>query len=114
MKKILSILFILFFGISTMAQNDTTLISYYDNGKVKEVLCFNESNRLDGTCVAYSPAGTQIGIASYRDGVKDGVWKIWRENGILAYEMYYENGQKTGKWKVYDEEGNIKEERVFN
>lgn len=114
MKKIILFLITLLLSISVYAQKDILVKSYYDNGNVKEVLSFNENNQLDGTCLAYSSEGIQIGLASYENGVKDGEWKIWREDGTLAYEMYYEKGNKIGVWKVYDNQGNLIKERDFN
>lgn len=113
MKKLL-LCFFLVFSISIFGQNDSLVKSFYENGNVKEVLSFNEDQKLDGTCLTYSLDGVQTGIASYRDGVKHGIWKIWRPNGTLAYEMLYENGEKTGIWKMYDEQGNLMKKKDFS
>jgi antitoxin component YwqK of YwqJK toxin-antitoxin module len=114
MKKLIALLITLFFACSSFAQSDILIKNYYENGEVKEVLSFNDKNQLDGTCFSYTPDGLQISIASYKDGVKHGEWKIWRENGALAYEMYYENGEKVGTWKQYDEAGNLIKKRDFS
>lgn len=113
MKKLVLFLFCLFFAFSLFAQGVITL-SYYENGQVKEVLSFNEEEKLDGTCYAYNQDGILIGIANYKDGVKHGEWKIWREDGTLAYEMYYEKGEKVGKWKSYNEKGELIKERDYS
>jgi len=113
MKKLCLFLVTVFFAFTLYCQGVTTT-SHYDNGQVKEVLSFNEEEKLDGTCYAYQEDGTLIGIASYKDGVKHGEWKIWRLDGTLAYEMYYEKGEKVGKWKSYNEKGELIKERDYS
>jgi antitoxin component YwqK of YwqJK toxin-antitoxin module len=113
MKKLL-LCFFLIFSISLFAQKDTFVKSFYENGNVKEILVFNNEQKLDGICLTYSMDGVQTGIASYKDGIKDGAWKIWRPDGTLAYEMFYDNGEKTGIWKMYDEQEKLIKERAFN
>ena len=34
-----------------------------------------------------------------------GEWKIWHDNGKLAYGFHYNKGQKTGVWKAYNRNG---------
>jgi hypothetical protein len=38
-------------------------------------------------------------------GLRDGVWKTWHPNGILASERTYKNDQSAGKDRYYDEQG---------
>lgn len=113
MKKLLLCLFLIF-SVSVFGQKDNLVKSYYENGNIKEVLSFNEKEKLDGICLTYSADGVQTGLASYKDGIKHGEWKIWREDGTLVYEMFYENGVKTGIWKVYNERGELIKKRDFN
>jgi len=42
----------------------------------------------------------------YQQGKKSGHWKFYHENGNLALEGSYENGLEKGAWKMYDESGN--------
>jgi len=113
MKKILLIVVLAVFSLSLFSQEPKSVKSYYGNGKIREILSYNDSNKLDGVCITYSESGVQTGIAYYSNGLKDGTWKIWREDGSLAYEMYYKEGQRIGKWKMYDIQGNIEGERDF-
>jgi len=55
-----------------------------------------------------------IAQAEYADGLKDGVWMFWDENGIRRYEMYYKNGQKTGTWYMWDETGLLIAEKSYD
>lgn len=113
MKKLVLVFIGLFLAFTLHSQGITTT-SHYENGQVKEVLSFNEEEKLDGTCYAYNEDGTLIGVANYRDGVKHGEWKVWRNDGTLAYEMYYKKGEKVGKWKSYNEKGELIKERDFS
>jgi len=112
MKKILIIGILFFISLSLFSQNikDT---SYYENGAKKEILSFNNNLQLDGKCYRWNENGVLIGIASYKNGIKHGDWKIWESDGSPAYEMHYKNGEKYGTWLVYDNVGNIKEKRSF-
>jgi antitoxin component YwqK of YwqJK toxin-antitoxin module len=112
MKKLMSLLFVLFFSFAVFAQKDTTVVKYYDNGNVQETLSF-KGEKLHGKCYTWSIDGIQTGEASYEDGVKHGIWKIWREDGTLAYEMLYERGEKVGEWKYYGENGELLAIRKF-
>lgn len=113
MKKIIIISCMFIFSLSLYSQNIKTK-SYHENGEVKEVLSFNEKEQLDGICIYYDLDGDVLAVASYKDGKKNGEWKIWREDGTIAYEMYYSNGEKTGVWKQYNEKGELIKERDFS
>jgi antitoxin component YwqK of YwqJK toxin-antitoxin module len=46
-------------------------------------------------------------IASYNNGIVDGAFKKFYENGILMEEGEYKMMKKVGLWKYYDETGNL-------
>ena len=83
MKKLLFTLGILFCIYGLNAQNINEF--YYDNGNIKEILSFKE-DKLHGKCITFSIDGNKTGQASYKNGIKHGVWKIWADNGTLLYE----------------------------
>jgi antitoxin component YwqK of YwqJK toxin-antitoxin module len=80
--------------------------SYYGNHQKKELNTF-KGDKLHGISIAWDSTGNKIAEVSFKDGLKDGKWKIWYENKQLAYEFHYKRGEKTGKWKSYDREGNL-------
>jgi len=41
----------------------------------------------------------------YKNGLKEGYWKTWFENGILQSETYWNKGQKDGSYAAYDVTG---------
>ena len=40
-------------------------------------------------------------IGNYKNGKREGEWKVYRENGKLEQIENYKNGKEEGEWKVY-------------
>jgi antitoxin component YwqK of YwqJK toxin-antitoxin module len=59
----------------------------------------------NGVCRYWNDAGLLIREESHAMGLRDGVWKTWHPNGVLASERTYENNKSTGKERFYDEQG---------
>lgn len=107
---------------------DGPVIEYSDSGIVITKGEYAEGNE-EGNWIFY--VGNQKYEGSYKSGLKNGVWKIFYSNGILAFEgsffddlpegkhlYYYENGKKKeegfykaykkdGDWKIYNEDGEL-------
>ncbi|MBT5771398.1 MAG: hypothetical protein HOI08_01170 [Flavobacteriaceae bacterium] len=91
-----------------------------------------------GECFTLFPDTNQISeIRRFKDGVKNGKWVMFFENGEIYYigtakegkiegpfEGYYENGaladkglmkqgRKHGLWKVYTRSGDLKEKTLY-
>ncbi len=81
-----------------------------------------EDGKENGLAKLYDTLGTIIGTIEYRDGyvvkreyvnrtdqngMKQGQWKVFWENGNLMYEGSYQNDKKSGFFKYYDEQGNF-------
>lgn len=41
----------------------------------------------------------------FKNGLKEGYWKTWYENGVLQSETYWDSGQKDGVYYSYDQTG---------
>ena len=50
---------------------------------------------------------------NYNKGKKNGIWRIWDDNGILRYEMRYKEGRKTGFWYMWNERGKLISEKKY-
>jgi len=50
---------------------------------------------------------------SYKDGLQDGVWKGWYNNGKLSFEGKFVNGLEDGKHTWYYENGKVREEGKY-
>ena len=40
-------------------------------------------------------------------GKKDGIWKVWNDNGELSAIIIYDSGNRIGNWKSLDKDGQI-------
>lgn len=47
------------------------------------------------------------------NGLENGHWTDYHENGNIAAEGDYVNGKEAGKWLYYDESGNFEGEEIF-
>lgn len=45
----------------------------------------------------------------FKKGVKTGLWRSWRENGVLDRASSYRKGQENGRFFVYDDSGVVKQ-----
>jgi antitoxin component YwqK of YwqJK toxin-antitoxin module len=81
-----------------------------------------ENGKENGLAKLYDTLGTIIGTIEYVDGyavkreyinrtdpngMKQGHWKFFWENGNLKLDGYYQNDKKSGYFKYYDKEGNF-------
>ena len=113
MKKIiLSVIALFVFSAFGLAQYQDTL--WYDNGQIQEIRAYSEfTGQLNGKCLQYFEDGTLSAVVNYKDGLKDGLWRIWHPNGELAYKLHYKNGERTGTWKGYDQKGDLLFEKKY-
>ncbi|MBC8173571.1 MAG: hypothetical protein H7X71_06665 [Chitinophagales bacterium] len=83
-------------------QDDLTqIISYYDNGKIRE-MGYLLKGKQEGCWCKYSETGNLLAKAYYNNGFKAGSWKIYANDGKLKYEITYKNGIRQFA-KSYDE-----------
>lgn len=57
--------------------------------------------------VNYYPNKQKYVEANYKDGLKDGEWKSYREDGKLWSEHHYVQGKEDGDYKTYHENGKL-------
>ena len=95
------------------------LFSY--NGHLIRTIPY-ENGKENGLAKLYDTLGTIIGTIEYVDGyivkreyvnrtdpngMKQGHWKFFWENGNLKLDGYYQNDKKSGFFKHYDKDGNF-------
>jgi antitoxin component YwqK of YwqJK toxin-antitoxin module len=80
---------------------------YFENKKKSKSTVFPLDNLKFKTLTKYNENGKIILIASYNNGIVDGAFKKFYENGILMEEGEYKMMKKVGLWKYYDETGNL-------
>jgi len=110
--------------------------SYYDQS-LKAIENY-EGGIKQGMSVSYYPTGQTAQELKWNNGIKDGAWKQYFDNGIIKlqaifkngklhgdYRVYhsngktyvegqYNNGLMDGPWKYYDEKGELKIEAVYS
>jgi antitoxin component YwqK of YwqJK toxin-antitoxin module len=96
-------------------------IYYYPNGQIKEDVNY-KNNKRDGISREFDLRGNLITILQYnnglltererinrldKEGLKQGIWKTFYENGRLKTEAYYTDNLLNGAYKEYNENGNV-------
>lgn len=66
-----------------------------------------------GTLESYYPNMTKKSVISYKDCHIDGVSEGWYPNGTKEYECYYDRGKPIKTWRMWDEDGNLAFEETY-
>jgi antitoxin component YwqK of YwqJK toxin-antitoxin module len=67
---------------------------------------YNNGKR-DGVWKLYYDNGSIEAIGKYVNGKRDGVWELYKKDGYLFALGEYKNNIKVGKWNIYDKNKNI-------
>ncbi len=98
---------------------------YYPNGQVMTMQTFR-NGIAQGVRREYNEVGEILSGSLFKngnkvadgitrnDGVRDGLWKDYFENGELKAEGSYDNGVKVGEWKYYYPNGKPEQTGKFN
>lgn len=89
-----ALLFLLFAG--TQAQ-EQLIQERHPNGKLAS------TQYLDGDQVrfiTYYESGRVKEMGGFRDGLRDGVWKQFDENGVVLCEALFASGLRNGRWTI--------------
>lgn len=98
---------------------------YYPTGKVKTVASY-KGNIPEGIRREYDENGEVTASYVYHigkitgegiiddEGIKDGPWKEFYEDGQMRSEGNYRQGKQIGKWRYYHPNGNLEQEGNFN
>ncbi len=77
--------------------------AYYENGRLKSVV--NYKNGKISSLVAYSKDGKVLHKEDFKKG--NGTWRYFWSNGNVLEEGRYKNWIKDGIWKKYRENGEV-------
>ncbi|MEO1808690.1 MAG: hypothetical protein AAFU33_28045, partial [Bacteroidota bacterium] len=81
---------------------------YYENGQLGEIGSCVEGLK-QGEWNSFYENGVQQSSGNY-DTVKVGEWTYWWNNGKLKAKGEYVLGLKAGSWKYYNSDGNLESE----
>lgn len=96
-------------NIQSSSANNTSIISYYPNGKVAAIVPFNKGI-LNGKLSLYYPNGTILRERQYVNDYIEGVSLDYYSNGKLRQREEYRNNDLNGMYQGYYENGQLKEE----
>ena len=87
----------------------------YDENRVKSMTGYYKDGLRDGKWTYFYQNGQLEQKGKYsNDGLKKGKWKAYHSNGNLKeIGLFDHNGDMTGKWKYYDELGNFKDSKIY-
>lgn len=85
----------------------------YDSGTI-EVTGTIIDGIENGWWVEYHENGNKLSEGNFVLGIEDGFWSYWWENGNLEMQGIYTDGSSTGKWVTYFEDGTRDSEGVYS
>jgi antitoxin component YwqK of YwqJK toxin-antitoxin module len=98
---------------------------YYPDGKVKTRASY-KGTVPEGIRREYAESGEVVAAYTFKNGVmiaegivddegmRDGPWKEFYENGQLRSEGVYRNGNRIGKWRFYHANSSLEQEGSYN
>lgn len=111
--------------VNDIKQGNTN--TYYADGKLRMFVPFVNGLE-DGISKEFSPDGTVITFLEYkkgfmvsrerinrkdRNGLKQGRWKFFYDNGIVKLDGVFKDDRKNGYFKEYDENGQLLSVKKF-
>ena len=75
---------------------------------------FYKENHKNGATVYWNNKGVKEFTAGYKDGIFDGRYQTFYEDGSVNISGFYKDGIKQGKWIVYGRNGQALKEENFN
>lgn len=80
--------------------------SYYPDGKIKIEMTLIDGMK-DGVVKVYFENGELNEIRSFKKNIMHGDWITYNENKIKVAEAHYIDGKKHGKWFIWDDGGSL-------
>jgi len=93
-------------------ENDSSEIKvshYYHNRKLK-MQGYIKNGVRNGKWLAWDEEGNMLSLGHYIDGYENGMWTVWFPSGTKRYEGLFKEGKRSGTWKFWDADGNLAKE----
>lgn len=88
--------------------NRAVTVSYFPNGRKMAAGNYIHEKK-DSTWLFFSESnGTLVSMESYRNGMINGLSKVFYPDGGLSEQHYYKNGVRDGLWEQYYLDGKLK------
>ncbi|RPJ74302.1 MAG: hypothetical protein EHM20_10830 [Alphaproteobacteria bacterium] len=79
---------------------------WYDNISIHETQGGCSGYVLDGLYTEYYvPGNDMLSSGQFKNGLKDGTWTTWFQNGKIGEQSIWDNGRLTGKKCTYNSSG---------
>lgn len=86
--------------------NTHNIFQFYSNCATRSIGTTNGDIRV-GKWTFFHPNGQIQTEATFVNGKEDGVYCVYRENGIPYYRGSYKEGKRIGIWEFYDEDATL-------
>ncbi len=113
MKLIITSSFVLFV---TLFSNAQTIVEKSKTEKIKkdgiEVTAF-KNKPFTGFLIENYANGKPKTWITMKDGLANGSWQEWLENGNLRYDANWKDGKAQGLWKYFHDNGKLRYEEAY-
>ncbi|MFK8044449.1 MAG: toxin-antitoxin system YwqK family antitoxin [Crocinitomicaceae bacterium] len=103
---------------STVEQKAETIIpddglqkSYYPKGNLKMSGKLNAQGLKEGVWTSYFENGQKNSESTFVNGINNGYSMVWFPSGKVRYFGDYKGGKQVGEWTYFNEEGKIIEKQ---
>jgi antitoxin component YwqK of YwqJK toxin-antitoxin module len=95
------------------AKEWTGEIQFHKNG-TKSIEGAIKNGLHEGEWISWYDDGSLWSKGSFKNGIRDGRGIVYYRNGNIQIEGFYEKGERTGLWKSFDDEGNLISETDYS
>ena len=81
--------------------------TYYPNGNLQMKGKLNNDGLKEGIWTSYFENGQKNSESNFKNGINNGYSMVWYPSGNVRYFGDYLNGSKTGTWTFYNEKGEV-------
>ncbi|MCD8282520.1 MAG: hypothetical protein LUC22_04610, partial [Prevotella sp.] len=92
-------------------QKTGTWRTYHENGNIRLETRYNNEGKRDGTSRIFLSDGTLFEEENYKDGIRDGFTRVYRD-GRVSEELLYTDGGKRRIVREWDENGKLEKNEV--
>ncbi len=97
---------------NTETKEKVAEIEFHPNGQPKIHKHF-ERDTLNGESWCYYEDGKPWSLNTFKNGVYDGIYKTWHDNGQLNIDGRYDNGKEEGEWFTYYSNGMLNTRGIY-
>lgn len=93
--------------------NGEAIFYYNSPGSPQKAEVYFENNKIDGSYKEYYKNGNLKAVLNYKKSKPNGEANFFYESGILKIKAQFKNGIRSGKWKYYRENGEVYEKKKW-